>query len=130
MSDLRPNIWLLQAQGDSKGLIDALQNDDPDVRRRAAAALRMLGAAEAIPALRRALDVEADASTRLHLQLTFEDLIAERRDVDAQQAQAARQLVAQLGSSDPAIIVKAAHALGKLPDKTAVEALVLIFHNT
>jgi HEAT repeat protein len=130
VNDLRPNIWLLQAQGDSKGLIDALQSHESDVRRRAAAALLALGAVEAIPALRRAAAAEPDVETRLHLELACDGLVAEQRAIEAEQASEARQLVAQLKSSDPAIIIKAAHALGRLQDKTAVEALVLIFHNT
>lgn len=130
MSDLRPNIWLLQAQNDTSGLIEALRNIDPDVRRRAAAALRVLGHAAAIPALRRALDDEIDADTRDHIQMALDSLITEYDEAEAEQSSETRQLIAQLKSSDPAVIIKAAHALGQLKDKTAVEALVLIFHNT
>ncbi len=129
MSDLRPNIWLLQAQNDTDGLIDALRNIDPDVRRRAAAALRVLGHAAGIPALRRALNDEIDAETRDHIQAALDSLIAEYDEAEAEQSSETRQLIAQLRSSDAAVIVKAAHALGQLKDKTAVEALVLIFHN-
>lgn len=130
VSDSRPNIWLLQAQSDSKGLIDALQNPDSDVRKRAAAALRALGAVESVMALRRALENEADDDTREHLDMALNSLLIDQYEAESEQSQQTRQLVAQLKSTDPAIILKAAHALGKLKDKTAVEALVLLFNNT
>lgn len=130
MSDLRPNIWLLQAQGDVKGLIDALHNSDPDVRKRAAAALRALGAVESVMALRRALETETDDETRNHLDMALNSLLIDQYEAENELGQQTRQLVAQLKSSDPAIILKAAHGLGTLKDKTAVEALVLLFNNT
>ena len=130
MSDSRPNIWLLQAQGDSRGLIDALQNSDIDVRKRAAAALRALGAVESVMALRRALENETDEDTRNHLDMALNSLLIDQYEAENELGQQTRQLVAQLKSSDPAIILKAAHGLGTLKDKTAVEALVLLFNNT
>ena len=129
MSNLRPNIWQLQAQRDSKGLINALQNEAPEVRRQAAAALRVIGAVEAIPALRRALAAEQDALTHTHLDMVLETLLAERQETEAARSTQTFQLIAQLKSSDPDIIIRAAQALGRLKDKTAVEALVLVFHN-
>lgn len=130
MSDPRPNIWLLQAQGDSRGLIEALQNSDADVRKRAAAALRALGAVESVMALRRALENETDDDTRNHLDMALNSLLIDQYEAENELGQQTRQLIAQLKSSDPAIILKAAHGLGKLKDKTAVEALVLLFNNT
>jgi HEAT repeat protein len=131
VTDQRPNIWQLQAQGNSKGLIEALQNPDAEVRKRAAAALRVLGAAEALPALRRTMETEVDAGMRAHLQDVIDSLLAEQPDDPMPQMSAAtRELVNHLKSSDPAVIVKAAFELGRLKDKTAVEALVLLFHNT
>lgn len=129
MSDTRPNIWLLQAQGDSKGLINALQNPDSDIRKRAAVALRALGAVESVMALRRALESEPDDDTRNHLDMALNSLLIDQYEAENEQGQQTRQLLAQLKSSDPAIILKAAHALGTLNDKTAVEALVLLFNN-
>jgi HEAT repeat protein len=131
VTDQRPNIWQLQAQGNSKGLIDALQNPEADVRKRAAAALRVLGAAEALPALRRTMETEADADMQAHFRDVIGSLLAEQPDDPLpQMPTATRELVNHLKSSDPAVIVKAAFELGKLKDKTAVEALVLLFHNT
>ena len=130
MNDPRPNIWLLQAQNDSKALIAALQNDDTNIRKRAAAALRILGAIEAIPALRDAIDNEQNAATKEHLKLVLDNLLIEYQQRTPTMPDATRELVEQLQSSNPAVIVKAAHKLGKLNDKTAVEALVLIFNNT
>jgi HEAT repeat protein len=129
VSDTRPNIWLLQAQGDSKGLINALQNPDSDIRKRAAVALRALGAVESVMALRRALESETDDDTRNHLDMALNSLLIDQYEAENEQGQQTRQLLAQLKSSDPAIILKAAHALGTLNDKTAVEALVLLFNN-
>jgi HEAT repeat protein len=127
--DPKPNIWLLQAQRDSQGLLAALQTSDPDTRRRAAAALRAIGAVEAIPALRRLANFETDPQTREHLQMALEGLIQEVQEANSAQAEVTRQLVAQLKSTDPALLIKAARDLGRLKDKTAVESLVLLFHN-
>lgn len=129
MSDLRPNIWRLQAQGDSKALIAALQNADPDVRKRAVAALHVLGAVEAIPALRRLLQNEADDDTRMHIVVVLDDLMQEQQKHAPQISEQTHALISQLKSGDPAAIIAAANGLGKLKDRTAVEALVLIFHN-
>lgn len=129
MNDRSPNIWQLQAQGDSKGLTHALQNPDAETRKRAAAALRILGAVESIPALRRAIEAELDDETRAHLELALAALQHDQQQARTEQARHTRQLVAQLKSSDPAVVIKAAHALGRLSDKTAVEALILIFND-
>jgi HEAT repeat protein len=128
--DHRPNIWQLQAQRDSKALIEALQNEDRDIRQRAASALRILGAAEALPTLRRLLADERDPATRTHLEGVIESLLQEQPEGTLPMSDAARALVARLQSSDPAVIVKAARDLGRLKDKTSVEALILLFHNT
>lgn len=130
MSDLRPNIWQLQAQRDSKALIDALQSADSDVRQRAAAALHALGTIEAIPALSRAMNAEQDDIAKAHFKIVLDDLEQERQARAPRMSEQTRSLVAQLQGNNPAAIIKAANQLGKLKDKTAVESLVLIFYNT
>lgn len=128
-ADQRPNIWQLQAQRDFRGLIDALQSDNPEIRRRAASALRILGAVEALPTIRRILERENDEATRKHLQDILERMLQEVPEGELPMASKTRLLVDKLKSGDPAVIVKAARDLGKLKDKTAVEALVMLFHN-
>jgi len=125
----RPNIWQLQAQRDFSGLIDALQNEDRETRKHAASALRVLGAVEALPALRRQLNRETDEATRKHLQAMIDHLRQEAPEGQLPMPSRTRQLVAQLQSGDPAVIVNAARDLGQLKDKTAVETLVVVFHN-
>jgi HEAT repeat protein len=98
VSDPRPNIWLLQAQGDSRGLIEALQNSDADVRKRAAAALRALGAVESVMALRRALENETDDDTRNHLDMALNSLLIDQYEAENELGQQTRQLIAQLSS--------------------------------
>jgi HEAT repeat protein len=122
VSDLRLNIWRLQAQFDTRGLIEALANQDAGIRKRAAAALRTLDATEAVPALKQALANEKDADTRSALTAALEHLLPEESDKSP-------KWIAQLKSGDTENMIQAARALGELKDKTAVEPLVLIFHN-
>ena len=60
MSTPIPNVWQMQLQGDADSLIEVLRHSDPGVRRRAAAALRAIGAWHAVPALEGALANEND----------------------------------------------------------------------
>ncbi len=122
MSDLRPNIWRLQAQFDTQGLIEALNNDDASIRKRAAAALRTMGATEAIPTLQQMLKVEQDPDARHAITAALDHLLPE-------QGEKVPVLIAQLKSSQPEAVIYAARALGELKDKTSVEALVMVFHN-
>lgn len=122
MSDLRPNIWRLQAQFDTQGLIEALKNDDAGIRKRAAAALRTMGATEAIPTLQELLKVEQDPDARHAITAALDHLLPE-------QSEKVPALIAQLQSKQPEAVIYAARALGEIKDKTAVEALVLVFHN-
>jgi HEAT repeat protein len=122
LSDLRPNIWRLQAQFDTQGLIEALKNDDAGIRKRAAAALRTMGATEAIPTLQQLLKVEQNSDVRHAITAALDHLLPE-------QSEKVPALIAQLQSSQPEAVIYAARALGEIKDKTAVEALVLVFHN-
>jgi len=68
------DIWRLQSQFDNEGLIRALAHESPDIRRRAAVALRTIGATNAVAALRQALDRENDPDTRQAMLLALETL--------------------------------------------------------
>ncbi|MCS6834868.1 MAG: HEAT repeat domain-containing protein [Anaerolineae bacterium] len=134
------DIWRLQSQFDNEGLIRALSHASPDIRRRAAVALRTIGAADAVPALRQALDREPDPDVRQALLLALETLdeeapgqarptLPEKPVTDELPTEAAElgRLLAQLESANPDEVVKAALRLGEMGDKTAAEPLVVLF---
>lgn len=77
MNKQTPDIWQAQAEANIKELIDTLSNREPIRRKRAAAALLALGATDAIPALRRALSVEAEDSVRPIIATALQSLEAE-----------------------------------------------------
>ncbi|NWF69782.1 MAG: HEAT repeat domain-containing protein [Chloroflexi bacterium] len=133
MTDVRPNIWRLQAQFDTKGLIQALKDEDPNIRKRATAALYALGAVEAVSALREALDRETHPDVRASLVTALAHLSAEDTAAPAappeEETNAVERLLQQLQSDHPERIIQAARALGELKDKTAVEPLVLVFRS-
>lgn len=130
MTDYRLNIWRMQMQGDIPGLIAALSNDDAAVRRRAAAALHALGAVSAVPQLRAALARETDLDTRLSLAAALRRLQQETVLNASDDHETLEQLVAQLRSGQPARIIEAAEALGRLQNRLAVEPLVIVFNDT
>lgn len=139
MSSFRPDIWRLQANGDIQGLIRALEAEDSALRRRAVAALRTLGAIEAIPTLKRILDTEPDPETRSSILSALASLEMAVRGAPEEtlssnvrptpHAQAIEALALQLGSSELKQVVTAALKLAKLKDMRAVEALVVQFNN-
>lgn len=133
MNEFSPDIWRLQTQGDIRGLIEAIKHASPDVRRRAAAALRTLGVSSAIPALQAALVREHDNEVRSAFILTLDYLFQQEVDEDSdsgdnQHSQVVR-LIAQLSSRQPDRIIRAARRLGELKEKIAAESLILVFHN-
>jgi len=136
MDNLSANymIWRMQAQEDVPGLIKAVRDPDAEIRRRAVAALRTLGATNAIPALQAALVVEEDADTRTALMSTLDFLF--QKDIDEEENGSADErynrivsLVSQLNSTSPTRIIQAARALGELREKIAAETLVMVFRN-
>lgn len=134
MSEYYPDIWRLQAQGNIRGLIEATKHANPDVRRRAVAALRTLGASSAIPALQVALVKEQDNEVRRAIIATLDSLFQQEVDEDSdssddQYTQVVR-LIAQLSSRQPERIIRASQRLGELKEKIAAESLILVFHNT
>ncbi|MCU0512464.1 MAG: HEAT repeat domain-containing protein [Anaerolineae bacterium] len=133
MSDsFQPDIWRLQAQYDIQGLMSALTAADPGIRRRAAAALRTMGAKEALPALRLALKNETEADVQAALSAALEALTEaaeEEQPAGSAGAAATRAAIARLQHSDPQQVIQAARDLGTLGDKLAVEPLVMIFND-
>ena len=127
MTDLVPNIWQLQAKSDIPGLLAALEYPDPAIRRRAAAALRTLSAVSALEGLEKRMAVEDDPSVRATIAAALEYLLVEQGPVRLSET---RRLVEQLRSDDLNNAIKAAQELAVLKDKTAVEALVMIFHDS
>jgi len=137
------DIWRLQSQFDNEGLIRALSHESPDIRRRAAVALRTIGAADAVPALRQALDREHDPDARQAMLLALETLSEETPEQEQvkpkplPQAPASGKLaadlaelgrlLAQLESANPDEVVNAALRLGEMGDRTAAEPLVVLF---
>lgn len=129
MRPLVPNIWQLQSRGDVEGLIEALRHPDAGTRRGAAAALRALGAWQAVPALQEALDTEGDGLVHAALTAAIQYLdhdihveaLIKNRDV--------RGLAKMLSSSRLDDVATACRALGSIGDRQAVEALVMVFRN-
>ncbi|MDX1991674.1 MAG: HEAT repeat domain-containing protein [bacterium] len=138
MSDFRPDIWRLQAQLNTKGLVDALANADIGIRRKAAAALRALGSPSVIPDLKTALEKENDPETRAAILSALEGLQQEferqqEQSSDAptpgQQPSEVEQWITQLSSDQHEKIIEAARHLGEMADKLAVPPLIVLFNN-
>jgi hypothetical protein len=134
VSDNRPDIWRLQAQLDIQGLVDALQDPSPDIRKRAAAALRAMDAEQAIAPLRHALAHEVDDDVRTSILLALEALgdaasSLQSDHIPSDQHNQVRDLLEQLNSNNPSDIIEAAEYLGELGDKIAVEPLVMRFRD-
>ncbi len=139
-----PDVWRLQAEHNITGLISALSHNDAGVRRRAAAALRALGAFEAIPSLRAVLDHETDPTTRsslLAVLATMERERAGQQDLSSSPDDKPTQprvsstdrvegIIRMLQSASATQVINAARILGDLGDKRAVEPLVMLFMDT
>lgn len=126
----RPNIWQLQSRRDIQALTRALQYPDPEVRKRAAGALRALDAVQAVPALKAALRNETDRQVQTHL-VTALHVLDHRTDVGSLiKSKDVGGLIAALKSRHPENAIAAARALGELGDRIAVEPLVILFQNT
>lgn len=135
MSDDKSDIWRLQAQFDIQGLIDALKQDDHGIRKRAAAALRAIGAKEAVPAIRVALINEQDSDVRSILASAL-DTLSDKNEgtviADNKPSESLvyiNKLIEMLDSEDPEHIIDAAQQLGEIGDQIAVEPLVLVFND-
>ncbi len=141
MTDLLPDIWRLQANSDIDGLIQALNNTDATTRKRAAAALRALGAFEAIEALEIALDRETDPETRSTIlaALSILQQEKERKDLNPQETMEMlvlrtidpeiQRLIDDLNGTDNLKAIRAAQILGDKSAKEAVEPMVMRFNS-
>ena len=130
--DNQGNIWQLQSQMDANGLLEALQHDDPQIRKRAVVAIKAISAIQTIPALRVALRNEEDAELREIIVATLDELMrktGESPAVTVPEPSQVTELVAQLQSTDNDEITSAAKQLGDLGDMSAVEPLVKTFNN-
>lgn len=115
--------------------MDALRSDDAGIRRRAAAALRTIGAVNAIPALKQALDRERDPETRSNIVATLaaleleKDRTGDEAKIDQARVAEVETLIQQLSHTQPEKVIAAALKLGEMHDKRAVEPLIVLFNN-
>ncbi|MHB8625677.1 MAG: HEAT repeat domain-containing protein [Aggregatilineales bacterium] len=124
-----PNVWQMQSQNDAEGLIDALHHPDAGVRRRAAAALRAIGAWHAAPALESALTLEGDWQAHATMSAALEYLdhdihieqMVKYKDLDG--------LIKMLGGTRVEDVVTACRVLAEIKDRHAVEPLIILFRN-
>jgi HEAT repeat protein len=133
VDEFKPDIWQLQSQFNIQGLVRALGHEDKNIRKRAAAALRTMGAKEALPALRVAFSAEEDTNTRMIIATAIEMLKADMPEEEKPPrvatsalsgASLVERLVERLNSDKPDIIAKTVQQLGDLGDKSAVEPLI------
>lgn len=132
MKDFNFEVWRMQAESDTKGLVAALKDTSPQKRRAAATALRALGAATAIPGLQDALTLESDPEIREVLVSTLEFLFAQNNSAQTTQNNDNRnivRLIARLSGNHTEQAVRAAQELGDSREKLTVEALMLTFNN-
>jgi hypothetical protein len=122
--DSRPNVWQLQSRHDKQGLVEALRHPDPEVRGRAAVALRTLSAVDAVPALKDALRTETDEQARRNMTMALH-MLDRRTDVEGiVREKDVERLIGVLKSRNPDSVITAAQALGVLGNR-----LVILFHN-
>lgn len=125
------HIWRLQAQLDIKGLVMALKDPSPATRKRAAAALRTVGAVQALVALKYVVSLETDPDARLSMLSAIDALenISEVESDTLPEPSAVDRLAVELDGSDITIAMKAARTMATLADKTAVVPLILKFND-
>jgi len=136
VNDDKQDIYQMQSELDIDGLVIALASDNKDIRRRAAAALKTIGVAQALPALKSAYQSEEDPQTRHTIATAIEMLTYEARNQSVGNGDEiqlgeskVKRLIRLLQSDDAQKIVDAAHELGDLGDKSAVGALVTLFND-
>ncbi|MBZ0307306.1 MAG: HEAT repeat domain-containing protein [Anaerolineae bacterium] len=129
MSPTKSNIWQLRAQGNVEGILKALDETDPGVRRRAIIALRDMKAGEAIPRLKMLLEREFNPELRGILVGAIEALEgkAELQPQPATPPDHRAELVKILQTGNDEERITAIQELSKLDDRTVVEHLVAIF---
>lgn len=129
MASNRPNIWKLQADRDVSGLQNALQYPEPELRKRAAAALRVIGTAPAIVALERALIREENVQVREHIDVALSYFSRGTIIQEFIKMKNVAGLVEMLHSPRQQEVMQAIQALGDIGDRIATEGLVIVFRN-
>ncbi|MBI5959676.1 MAG: HEAT repeat domain-containing protein [Chloroflexi bacterium] len=129
VENARPNVWQLQSRRDLQGLVIALYFPDPEVRKRAAVALRMINASQAVPALKMALKNEPDDLVRKNIIAALHVLDHQTDVLSLVKGRDVHGLIASLKSRHPENVIIAVKALGELGDRLAVEPLIILFHN-
>ncbi len=134
MKDFNFEVWRMQAESDTKGLVAALKDPNPQKRRAAATALRALGATTAIPGVQDALMQESDPELREILIMTLEFLFAQNNSSQTAQTGTSDnrnivRLIARLSGNHTEQAVRAAQELGDSREKLTIEALLLTFNN-
>ncbi len=124
-----PNIWQMQSQADADGLIEALRHADSGVRRRAAAALRAIGAWHAVPALEGALAVENDWQTHAAMTAALQYLDHDIHIEQLIKSKDWRGLTKMLSSTHPDDVLTACRVLGEVGDQRAIEGLIMLFRS-
>jgi len=124
----------MQTERDVNGLIAALKHTDPLIRRRAAAALRVVGDPGAVSALKLILSDEQDAEARIAMVAALDYLTPQQRQPqqpppDKRPQTRAERLLQHLTGPRPDLAKQAANALSELRDTSAVPALVTVFRN-
>ncbi len=129
MTEPKPDIWALQSARDVDGLIEALSHPDPDVRKRAASALKEVGDKRAIPALEEAMGREPNWQAYANMAAAKAALDRDSKAEWAVRRREIHTLIAMLESDDPREVIAGAVALGELGDPIAVEPLIMLFRD-
>lgn len=144
-SELKPDIWRLQARWTVRSLIKALKSEDVIIRKRAAASLLVLGALDAIPYIETALQVETDDDVHLHMETAYLTLLREReerakspddnhpsihRPIVARIDPETQELIDKLRTGDANQIIETARIAAERNALPVVETLVIIFNRS
>jgi hypothetical protein len=119
----------MQSRGDVDGLIETLSHPEPAARKGAAAALRVLGAWQAVPALEAALMLERDWQSHAAIAAAIKYL---DRDVHIEamvKNHDVRGIIKMLNSPKLEDLLIACQALAAIGDRQAAEPLVMVFRN-
>ncbi len=120
----------MRAARDWRGLVEALRDEDPDIRALAAFALGVLGEPRTIPPLEQSLlrEDNENAQTHMHAALTHLRKLARHQGTPA--TDSVNHLIEKLKSGGTSEIVAAANSLSRLKDKSAVVPLFILFRDT
>lgn len=132
MKDFNFEVWRMQAQSDTKGLIAMLKDSNSATRRAAATALRAMGSPSAIYGVQDALLQETEPEIRELLVVTLETLFANNNEANPNATNGNRnivRLIERLSGAHTEQAIRAAQELGDSREKLTVEALLMTFNN-